>query len=238
MLRLFLASLAQLLEPPVRKVVLASVLLSLLALVGLCGAVWALLSLTRFAQASWLDWLIDIFGGLAIVGLSVLVFPAVVGIVSSLFLETVVRAVEDKHYPRLPPTREQPFAEATGVSGRAGIVNLVLNLLALPLYVLFAWLPPVSLALFYALNGYLLAKEYHDMVALRRVERGPARARWRADRGRLFVGGVMLAALLSVPLVNLLTPVVATAFMVHLFHQHGSDRTATRPGRASAQGIG
>ena len=35
--------------------------------------------------------------------------------------------------------------------------------------------------------------------------------------GRVFLGGIVIAGLFALPLVNLVAPVIATAFMVHLF---------------------
>ena len=67
------------------------------------------------------------------------------------------------------------------------------------------------------MNGYLLSREYFELVALRRIGPVEARALRKAHRGRLFVAGVIITLLLTVPGVNLLAPVVATAAMVHLF---------------------
>ena len=44
------------------------------------------------------------------------------------------------------------------------------------------------------------------------------RALRRRHRLKLFGAGVTIAFLLTVPVVNLLTPVIATVFMVHVFH--------------------
>jgi uncharacterized protein involved in cysteine biosynthesis len=40
----------------------------------------------------------------------------------------------------------------------------------------------------------------------------------RQSRGKIMVAGIMLTFLLTIPIVNFLTPVIATAFMVHVFH--------------------
>jgi uncharacterized protein involved in cysteine biosynthesis len=67
------------------------------------------------------------------------------------------------------------------------------------------------------LNGYLLSREYFELVALRRFDRTEARRMWRKSRVRFMVAGLLIAALLSVPFVNLIAPVMGTAFMVHVF---------------------
>jgi uncharacterized protein involved in cysteine biosynthesis len=71
---------------------------------------------------------------------------------------------------------------------------------------------------FYGVNGYLLGREYYELVALRRLPAVPLRGRWRAERPRLVLAGAIIAFLLTVPVLNLVAPIIATAFMVHLFH--------------------
>ena len=116
--------------------------------------------------------------------------------------------------PRLP-------AAGCGVARHRALVTtlrflavmVVINLALIP----FLLLPPVFPFVFYAANGYLLGREYFELVALRRTNHGEARGLRKAHRGTLFATGTIAAFLLTVPLINLLAPVVATAAMVHLF---------------------
>src|SRR5260370_19728870 len=93
-------------------------------------------------------------------------------------------------------------------------LTLLLNLLALPLYLIF---PGINLFLFLALNGYLLGRGYFEVIALRRLDAAAAKAVRTRFAGRVFLGGVVIAGLFALPLVNLVAPVIATAFMVHVF---------------------
>ena len=52
---------------------------------------------------------------------------------------------------------------------------------------------------------------------MRRFDLAGARRLRRAHRGRLLLAGMVIAFLLTVPFVNLVTPVVATGFMLHVF---------------------
>ena len=80
-------------------------------------------------------------------------------------------------------------------------------------------MPPVFPFVFYAVNGYLLGREYFEVVALRRHAAGGGHASLRRrHRGQLFLAGVIIAFLLTLPLINLIAPVIATAVMVHLYH--------------------
>ena len=96
-------------------------------------------------------------------------------------------------------------------------MTLGLNLLALPLYLLLLFVPPFNLFVFYLLNGYLLGREYFELVAARRLDTAGVRRLRRAYRGRLLLAGAVIAFLLTVPIVNLVTPIIATGFMLHVF---------------------
>jgi uncharacterized protein involved in cysteine biosynthesis len=67
------------------------------------------------------------------------------------------------------------------------------------------------------LNGYLLGREYFELVATRRLPGPTVAALRRRLRARLWLAGMVIAALLAVPVFNLVAPVVAIAFTVHLF---------------------
>ena len=95
---------------------------------------------------------------------------------------------------------------------------IAVNLLALPIYLLLLFLPPFNLLVFYMVNGYLLGREYFELVAVRRLEAAEAGRLRRQARGRVLLSGVVIAILLTIPLVNIVMPVVAAAFMVHVFH--------------------
>ena len=94
------------------------------------------------------------------------------------------------------------------------VLTVILNLLALPFYLL---LPGINFFVFLGLNGYLFGRTYFEVVALRRLDRGTAKAVRRHFAGRVFIGGLVITGLFSLPLVNLVAPVIATAFMVHVF---------------------
>jgi CysZ protein len=200
--------------PPLRRIVALSFALAVLTFILLWLAVAGLLYNTAFFDWRPLNWLADAMGGLAVLALSWLFFPAVVTLIMSFFLERVAAAVEALDYPGYGPPRPQPIREILRAMLRLTGLTLLLNLLALPAYLL---LPGINLFLFLALNGYLLGREYFEVVALRRLDAAATRAARNRFGLRVFLGGVVIAALFALPLVNLVAPVVATAFMLHLF---------------------
>jgi uncharacterized protein involved in cysteine biosynthesis len=223
---------AQFSDPAFRGVLLRALAASTALFVVVWIAAWLALSWTGAALSDWiaaqdvdgymvtvLQWL---FGALSVAGVlvaSFLLCPAATVLILSFLLEDIAAAVERRYYPGLPAARDQPVMEAMqGALGFAG-VTILLNLLALPLYLLLLFVPPLNLFVFYGLNGYLLGREYFELVALRRLEAAVARRLRRRYRGRVFMAGVVVAFLLTLPLINLVAPIVATGLMVHVFEQ-------------------
>src|SRR5207237_10872940 len=158
--------------------------------------------------------LVSRLGGLAVVGLSWLLFPAAVTLIMSFCLERVAAAVETADYPGRGPPGRQSVGEVASITLRLSLLTLLLNLLALPVYLL---VPGINLFLFLALNGYLFGRGYFEVVALRRLDMGAARRVRSRFAGRIILGGVVIAGLFALPLVNLVAAVTATAFMLHVF---------------------
>ncbi|MEO3432419.1 EI24 domain-containing protein [Inquilinus sp. CAU 1745] len=225
MIAAFFRALGQLTDPPVRRVLWRSIALSLLLIILLVTGLYALLAAVQVTGLVWLDTTIDVLGGLgALVG-AYFLFPAVVGMVAGFFLDAVADAVEARHYPGLPPARSLGMGETVLAALRFFAILAIANLAALALVYL---IPVLNLIVFYVLNGYLLGREYFELVALRRMPAAEAAAFRKRHGGRIFMAGAVVALVLSIPIVNLIVPILGTAFMVHIFQglvskfsQHG-----------------
>jgi CysZ protein len=201
--------------PTLRRVVALGLGLSALAFVLIWTAAAALLAHTALFAWRPLDWLVELSGGLAVLVLSWLLFPAVATLVMSCFLDRVATAVEASDYPDKGAARSQPWRETAVAAARLGAAAIACNLLASPLYLL---APGINSVLFLVLNGYLFGRGYFEVVALRRLDIAAAKLLRRRFAGRIFIGGVAITGLFTLPIVNLVAPVIATAFMVHVFH--------------------
>jgi uncharacterized protein involved in cysteine biosynthesis len=184
-----------------------------LVLIASWVGVGELLAHVHMFPTGWLDWLARIAVAAGTVFGTIAVFGALMAAIAALFVDQVARAVERRYYPLLPPPRRQSVGEQVqgGVSFLAGAIGV--NIVALPLYLIWG----ADVFVFLIINGYLLGREYFELVALRHVDRAAVRDLRRAYRWRLLMAGVVIAAMAFVPLANLLTPVVATAFMLHIF---------------------
>jgi len=215
MIRALVLAFGQLTDPASRRVVWIAVLAAAATFIALfAGVEWALTTAT-VTDIGWLDTGLDVLGGLAVIAVAWLLFPAVVGMVAGLMLESVVERVEARHYPGLPAAAGTSVADDILTALRFFLVMVAVNLVALPIYI---FAPGLNLAVFYTVNGYLLGREYFDLVAQRRLGRQAAAAVRRTHPLKPFAAGVAIALMSTVPGVNLLVPVVATAFMVHVFH--------------------
>lgn len=214
MIRALILAFGQLSDPASRRVVWVGVLSATTTFALLATAVWWALFHTTLTGYGWVDNILDLLGGAAVLVLAWLLFPATAGTVSSLFLDEVVRQVERRHYPHLPPAPGSRFSEELITSLRFLLLVLAINIVALPLYFL---IPGLNLLIFYTVNGYLLGREYFEMVAIRRLGRREAGILRRTKPLKPFLAGIAIAFLSTVPFVNLLTPVIASAFMVHVF---------------------
>lgn len=224
----FFKAVAQLGDPRLRGVLWLSTFLSLLVFVALWLGLWIIvanMSADMIPGMAWVseylgelfDWLAGSLFVIALLALTLMLFPAVITVVVGFFLERVVLAVEARHYPHLPRPRAASLSETVVSTIKFALVVALVNLLALPFYALLAFVPPFNVLLFYLVNGYLVAREYFELVALRRLEPGAASRLRRRHRGRLQFAGMLLVLLMTIPVVNLLTPVIAAAFMVHVY---------------------
>ncbi len=209
-------ALGQLSDRRTRHVLWKSAAVTAILAAGLIAAAGIALDKLAPFEIGLVNGLVTILGGLAVLVIAMVLFPGAVIVVVGLFADEVADACEARHYPHLPPRRRRGIGEvALGpILFAAGAIAL--NLVCVPLYILLLPVPPLGIVLFYGVNGYLLGREYFELVASRRLTPSQATALRRAHAVRLYLYGAGIAFLLTVPVVNLVVPVLATAFMVHV----------------------
>ncbi len=163
----------------------------------------------------WIDDLLSWGSILLMLGLSVFLMVPVASAMTGIFLEDVAKAVEDRYYPGLPAPGRIPFNEALRDTLSFLGLLIVANGAALILYLIFAPLAPF---IFWGLNGLLLGREYFTIAAMRRVGRVGAQQMRKRHLGKLWLTGALMAVPLTIPVVNLLVPILGAAVFTHLFH--------------------
>ncbi|MDQ0318307.1 CysZ protein [Pararhizobium capsulatum DSM 1112] len=215
---------SNLFAPETRSVLWKVIGLTLLVLVGLWLALretflyFALPFIDQWMPgtpdwAGWLTFVIGLFASLGLaLGLALLMAP-VTALIAGFFLDDVAEVVERRDYPADPTGRALPLGEAMLSTVKFLGVVIVGNLCALFLLLL----PGINLIAFFVVNAYLLSREYFEFAAMRHLS--PAAAReFRAKHSRaVLASGVIIAAFLAVPILNLATPLFAGAMMAHLY---------------------
>lgn len=228
-------ALAQIFTKPLRRVLLKSVGLALLLIVligiGLHrllaalatdGAVWAEQTSGMAPHAAWatLAWVLSIMAGLGIITGALFLMPAVTAFVGSFFVDEVADVVERAHYPAEPPGRALPLLRAMLEGIKTALLALLIYLFALP----FVLLAGLGIIILFLANSYLLGREYFELAAMRFHPPAQAKALRRAHKTYVFLTGMVIALFVSIPFLNLATPVFAMAFMVHIHKRMAGKR--------------
>lgn len=204
----------QLFTPPFRSVLLKSLGLTVAMLVVAIVLIQTVFGFL-VVLPGWVETTIQIIGGLGLFVLSVFLVAPITALIAGLYVDEAAETVERSHYADHPSGRALGALEGLGISLRFGLVVIGVNILVLFLLLL----PGINVMAFYIGNGYLLGREFFEMAAMRYMPARDARAFRKQNRIRVFLSGLIIAGLVSVPLLNLLTPLFAIAFMMHTVKQ-------------------
>lgn len=173
-------------------------------------------SLPWIGEIRFLDEIVSFAAIPAILLLSPFLMFPVAGVFLGFFLDEIAGAVERRHYPTLPPALKTPMGELLIDGLQFAAIFLVVNAFALLVYFVAA---PIAPLVFWAVNGYLLGREYFTQVALRRLPVSEAHSLRRKYRARVWLGGVLMAIPLSIPVFNLIIPLLGVATFTHQFQR-------------------
>ena len=213
-----IAAFDQIFTPPFRKVFVRSLALTLAVLALVWVGLDRLVTSYVIAPWPWLDMLIAIVAGLGLVVALVFLVAPISALVAGFFLDELAETVERSLAPD-HVGRALPGGRAMWLALKFAAVSVLVNLFALALLLL----PGINLLAFFGANAYLLGREYFELAALRYRPIEEVRALRKAHGFYLFVCGLFIAGLVAIPVVNLLTPLFATAFMVRV-HQRIAPR--------------
>jgi uncharacterized protein involved in cysteine biosynthesis len=234
MLTTVIKALSQMLSPPFRMVLLKSVALALALLTLLGVGLHRLLVMLAAAAERWgeaalggkahtlvifLDWTLSIAAALVIVAGAIFLMPAVTALVASFFADEIALEVERVHYPVEPVGTALPLTRALWEGTKTALLALAVYMLAMP-FLLFAG---IGVAIFFLATAFLLSREYFELVAMRHRPPEAAKTMRRDNQGMVFLAGLFIAAFVSVPILNLATPLFSTALMVHLHKRLSAD---------------
>lgn len=236
-------ALSQMMSPPMRSILWRSIGLALVLIVVLAiglqrllswfatyGEVWleGLLGPSWHSSLEVLAWIISIAAGLGVVFGSVFLMPAITSLVASFFVDDVADVVEREYYPAERPGTALPFNQAIFEGIKTALVTILVYLVALPL----VFVAGAGFLIFFLAAAWLLGREYFELAAMRFRSPGDAKAMRRDNAATIFTAGLFIAAFVSIPVVNLATPIFGMAFMVHMHKRLSGPRPElTEPAR-------
>jgi uncharacterized protein involved in cysteine biosynthesis len=151
--------------------------------------------------------------------------PAVSAFVASFFADEIADEVERAHYPADPRGTALPLWRAVLEGGKTALLAILVYLCAAP----FLLLAGFGVVIFFLATAWLLGREYFELAAMRFRPPDEAKALRKRNASTVYVGGLLIAAFVSIPLVNLATPLFATALMVHVYKRLGGAKSLARP---------
>ena len=220
-------ALSQMVSPPLRAILWKAIGLSLiliaLAAVGLqrglswlagSGEVWAegMLGSQYHSLINVIAWIISIAAGLGVVVGAIFLMPAITSLVASFFVDDIADQVEREHYPADRPGVALPAGRAMIEGTKTALLTLAVYIVALP-FVLFAG---AGFIVFFILTAWLLGREYFELAAMRFRSVEEAKLMRRQHAATVFTAGLFIAAFVSIPIINLATPLFGMAMMVHI----------------------
>jgi CysZ protein len=220
-------ALSQMISPPMRSILWRSIGLALVLIIVLAIGLQRLLSWFATYGEVWLEgllgpgwhaslevfaWIISIAAGLGVVFGAVFLMPAITSLVASLFVDDVADHVEREHYPAERPGSALPFSQAMYEGVKTALLTILVYVIALP----FVFLAGAGFLIFFLATAWLLGREYFELAAMRFRSPEEAKAMRRDNAATIFTAGLFIAAFVSIPIVNLATPIFGMAFMVHM----------------------
>lgn len=205
-------------DPAFSRVVIKALLLSLILYGALFAAVWyGVHHLPVVLGAAWVNDLLAMLAMMLMVVLPFFLGAPVAALFASFFLDEIAAEIEARYYPADPRAPSAPLGPALHPGIRLALLLVGIDLVLLPADV---GVPEIGEIATIVINGWLLGREYFELVALRHISRGAVDALRRRHRGGLFAAGIIISLATLVPIVNLLAPLFGAAFMVHMFKRY------------------
>jgi uncharacterized protein involved in cysteine biosynthesis len=219
-------AIAQMFSPELRRILWRSIGLSLILIavvsillqralswLATSGETWAESTLGGYHTAlDALAWVVSIAAGFGIVFGAVFLMPAITSLIASVFVDDVAEEVERVHYPADRLGTALPIVRSLVEGSKTALLTILVYLIALP----FVFFAGAGLFVFFFATAYLLGREYFELAAMRFRSAEEAKAMRRQNASTVFAAGCFIAAFVSIPILNLATPLFGMAFMVHI----------------------
>ena len=207
-----IAALRQVFSPAFRRVLFKSLGLTIAILILAWFGFERLLTYFIAIENAWIATTVAVLAGLSLFVAMIFLVAPISALVAGFYLDELAEQVETSSAPIWPAGNALPTGQAIGLAARFALLALAVNLGALLLLLV----PGVNAIAFIAANAYLMGREFFELAAMRYRPMHEAQALRRAHAGYLFLAGLPIALFLSVPLLNLLTPLFGVAYMARI----------------------
>jgi CysZ protein len=239
-------ALSQILAPQMRAILWRSIGLALVLIVVLAIGLQRLLNWLATYGEGWaeamlgpgfhtplnvLAWILSIAAGFGVLFGALFLMPAITSLVASVFVDDVADIVEREYYPAERPGEALPLGVAIPEGIKTALLTILVYLIALP----FVFFAGAGFIAFFVATAWLMGREYFELAAMRFRSPVEAKAMRKDNAGIIFIAGLVIAAFVSIPIVNLATPLFGMAFMVHMHKRlSGSRRELIEPTRKTS----
>jgi len=220
-------SLSQLVSPPFRSILLKSVGAALAVLIVLAIVLQRLLSWAIDSGGEWLaaafpwlgagavsvlEWMLILLASVGLFAAAIFLMPAVTALIAGFFSDDIAARVEAEHYPGDSPGVALPIGTAIVQGIKAALFSLLIYLCAVP----FLFFAGLGVVVFFLANAFVLGREYFNLAAMRFHSLEETKVLRERHSATVFQAGMLIAAFVLIPIINLATPLFATALMVHI----------------------
>lgn len=212
MLKAAFLALGDLFSPEFRSVLFKALGLTIALFIAVLVITEMLIASFSHFSWPWADRLVELGTGIALLVAFFFLMSPVTAAFAGLFLDQIAEKVEERHYPWDPRGSPLPTGRAILTAIQFFVVVLLVNLAVLPT-VFFG----VGAFVLVAANGYLLGREYFELVAMRHMPVEEARIMRKENSPSIFIAGLLPALMSLVPIVNLAVPLFATSYFTHFF---------------------
>lgn len=163
---------------------------------------------------SWLEVIISVLGFASIALLTWFLFPVIMSAIISIFLENIAESVETHFYPPRHSLEKLAIKVSINANLKFLVLILAMNIAILPTIFIF----PFYILLYYAINGFAFGFEIFNMVASRKIAAHELKLLRKLKRNSIFLVGLIIALMQTIPIINIFAPMIGVIAMVHLFN--------------------
>jgi CysZ protein len=211
MINAAIKALGDVLSKDLRSILWTAIALALGLFIAIFAGIEALFWAFTFVRWPWLEAILAVGAGFGLLVAFFFLMAPVTSLFAGFYLDRVAALVERRHYPNDRPG--EPLSGWTAIATSLQFAGLVLvaNLFALPLI-----FTGIGIFALFAVNAYLISREYFEMTAMRHMPPVHAKALRQSNALRVFIAGLLPAGLALVPVLNLIVPLFSTSYFVHI----------------------